>query len=115
MKFLGNLEQIKDNKYKASLVAQDVEERAKRRGLTVEEFAQQVLENKTGLVVDKLPEQQKIEGKVSILYVNIDTKEPFYEYEDIPKTEENILKDRVNELEQGQANTEYVLMMGGLL
>lgn len=32
-----------------------------------------------------------------------------------PKTEEDLLKDRVYELEQGQANTEYILMEGGLI
>jgi len=99
MIYLGNLEQIKDNKYKVGLI----------------HYRPQDIDTSEGILVDKLPEPTQQDGKVAVLYVNIDTKEPFYEYEDIPKTEESILKERVYELEQGQANTEYVLMMGGLL
>jgi hypothetical protein len=106
MIFLGNLEQIKDKKYKTSLVAQDVEERAKRRGLTVEEFAQQVLGNKTGLVVEKLPEPTQQDSKIPVLYVNIDTKESFYEYEDIPKTKE----DKIDFLEKLVADLTFMIM-----
>lgn len=49
------------------------------------------------------------------LYYNKSTNKAFYHYFERPKTEEDLLKDRVYELEQGQANTEYALMMGGLL
>jgi hypothetical protein len=100
MIYLGNLEQIKDNIYKVNLI----------------HYKPELLQDTSnGILVEKLPEPTQKDGKVAVLYVNIDSKEPFYEYEDIPQAEEDILKDRVYELEQGQANTEYVLMMGGLL
>lgn len=49
------------------------------------------------------------------LYYNQATNKVFYHYFEQPKTEEDILKDRVFELEQGQANTKYILMEGGLI
>lgn len=101
MIFLGNLKHIQDSKYETSLEAYDVEERAKKRNLTVEEFAKQVLENKEGVVLEIVPEPQKSEGKAAIRCVDLDTQEVYYEYVDIPKTEESeidILKKQVAEL-----------------
>jgi len=49
------------------------------------------------------------------LYYNKTINKAYYEYFERPKTEEDLLKDRVYELEQGQANTEYILMEGGLI
>lgn len=101
MIFLGNLKHIEGSKYEASLEAYDVEERAKKRNLTVEEFAKQVLENKEGIVLEKVPEPQKAEGKAAIRCVDLDTQEVYYEYEDIPISEEReieILKKQVAEL-----------------
>lgn len=46
---------------------------------------------------------------------NATTKKVTLEYFERPKPEEDLLKDRVYELEQGQANTEYILMEGGLI
>lgn len=106
MIFLGNLEQIKDNKYKAFLVAQDVKERADKRNLTVEEFSHHVLESKTGLVVEKLPITELIEGKAAIICVDLDTKEAYYEYEDIPQTEE----DKIGFLEKQVADLTFMIM-----
>ncbi|WP_315169481.1 hypothetical protein [Metaclostridioides mangenotii] len=100
MTYLGNLEQIKDNKYKVGLI----------------HYKPELLQDTSeGILVDKLPEPIQQDGKVAVLYVNIDTKEPFYEYEDIPKREEETLKERIVELEQVLAQAEYELMMGGLL
>lgn len=45
--------------------------------------------------------------------VNVDTKEPIFD--DLPKTEIQLLEDKISILESQQANTEYVLMMGGLI
>ena len=101
MKYLGNLELIEGSKYKTSLIGYDVEDRAERRKLTVEEFAKQVLDNKEGIVLDTVPDSQKIEGKTAVRCVDLDTQQVYYEYENIPISEENeidILKKQVAEL-----------------
>jgi hypothetical protein len=86
MKFLGNLEQIKDNKYKVGLI----------------HYKPELLQDTSdGILVKNLPEPTQQDGKAAVLYVNIDTKEPFYEYEDIPKSGESeieILKKQVADL-----------------
>ena len=86
MIFLGNLEQIKDNKYKVNFI----------------HYKPELLQDTSeGILVETLPEPTQQDGKVAVLYVNIDTKEPFYEYEDIPKSEDDeieILKKQVAEL-----------------
>ncbi|MCR1955143.1 hypothetical protein NSA24_10100 [Clostridioides mangenotii] len=86
MIFLGNLEQIKDNKHKVNFIHYK---------------AELLQDTSNGILVEKLPESTQQEGKVAVLYVNIDTKEPFYEFEDIPMLEESeidILKKQVAEL-----------------
>lgn len=101
MIFLGSLQQIEGSKYEAMLMGYDVEDRARRRNLTVDEFTKQVLEEKTGIVLETVPEPQKTEGKAAKRCVDLDTQEVYYEYEDIPKTEESeieILKKQVADL-----------------
>ncbi|WP_024621098.1 hypothetical protein [Metaclostridioides mangenotii] len=86
MKFLGNLEQIKDNKYKVNFV----------------HYKPELLQDTSeGILVEQLPEPTKQDGKVAVLYVNIDTKEAYYECEDALITEEDeieILKKQVADL-----------------
>ena len=91
MKFLGNLEQINDNKYKVNFVHYKPE---------------LLLDTSNGILVDKLPEPTQQDGKVAVLYINIDTKEPFYEYEDIPKTGE----DKIGFLEKQVAELTFLVM-----
>ena len=91
MKFLGNLEQIKDNKYKVGLI----------------HYKPELLKDTSnGILVEKLPEPTQQDGRVAVLYVNIDTKEPFYEYEDIPKSEE----DKIDFLEKQVADLTFLVM-----
>jgi len=86
MVFLGNLEQINDNKCKVNFI----------------HYQPELLQDTSnGILVDKLPEQTQQDGKGAVLYVNKDTKEPFYEYEDIPQSENDeieILKKQVADL-----------------
>lgn len=92
MIFLGNLEQIKDNKHKVNFIHYK---------------AELLQDTSNGILVDNLPEPTKQDGKVAVLYVNIDTKEPFYEYEGIPKTEES----EIDILKKQVADLAYELMM----
>ncbi len=86
MIFLGNLEQIKDNKYKVGLI----------------HYKPELLQDTSnGILVENLPEPTQQDGKVDVLHVNIDTQQVYYEYENIPISEENeidILKKQVAEL-----------------
>lgn len=85
MIFLGNLEQIQDNKHKVNFIHYK---------------AELLQDTSNGILIDKLPEKQQ-DGKLAVLYVNIDTKESFYEYVDLPpeKNEEvEILKKQVADL-----------------
>lgn len=109
MIFLGNLKHIQDSKYETSLEAYDVEERAKKRNLTVEKFAKQVLENKEGIVLEIVPEPQKAEGKAAIRCVDLDTQEVYYEYEDIPISEET----KIEILEKQVADLYFMQLQGG--
>jgi hypothetical protein len=93
MKYLGNLKQVKDNKYKVGLI----------------HYKPELLQDTSnGILIEKLPESTQQEGKVAVLHVNIDTKEPFYEYEEIPQTNEDILKDEIIELKLQQETTDKI-------
>ncbi len=86
MIFLGNLEQVKDNKHKVNFIHYK---------------AELLQDTSNGILVDKLAEPTQQDGKVAVLYVNIDTQQVYYEYEDIPiskETEIDILKKQVAEL-----------------
>lgn len=66
-------------------------------GKTKEELEQE------GILVDSIPKPEQIEGKAPILYCNPETKELWYEYEDIPKTEEELQQEKIQALEQSIA------------
>lgn len=51
-----------------------------------------------GVFVHSIPEPQQVDGKSVILYCNPATKELWYEYEDIPKTSEQIQQEKIDEL-----------------
>lgn len=77
---------------------------------TAEELEQE------GILVDSIPEPEEVEGKDPVLYCNPETKELWYEYEDIPKTEEEIQAEKVESLEQSIAELTMAMtmMMGGI-
>lgn len=66
-----------------------------------------------GLLVDSIPEPQQIEGKSAILYCNPTTKELWYEYEDIPKTQEELQAQKINDLEGAIMELTMILSMTG--
>lgn len=65
---------------------------------------------KEGILVEFIPEPIQQEGKEAILYVNITTKELYYQYVDLPKSEEpqepgyqKTLSEQILELKTNQA------------
>ncbi|MCW6085502.1 MULTISPECIES: hypothetical protein [Clostridium] len=58
---------------------------------------------KTGILVESIPEEEHIEMKSPVLYCNPDTKELFYKYVDIQKPTEQILQERIETLEKSNA------------
>ncbi|WP_024622547.1 hypothetical protein, partial [Metaclostridioides mangenotii] len=98
-----NLEQIKDNKCRVGLI----------------HYKPELLQDTSnGILVEKLLDPMQQDGKIAALYVNIDTKEPYYEYEEIPPTKEDMLKDEIIKLKIQQetadnitADLAYELMM----
>lgn len=78
-------------------------------GKTREELEQE------GILVDNIPEPEEIEGKSAILHCNPETKELWYEYEDIPKTEEEQQQEVINTLGQELAMLKIQLITGGVL
>ncbi|MBX4259722.1 hypothetical protein KTC96_24670 (plasmid) [Clostridium estertheticum] len=51
--------------------------------------------NAKGLLVESIPQMKIEEGKNGALYINISTKELFYKFTDVPKTEVEILRDQI--------------------
>jgi hypothetical protein len=64
----------------------------------------------TGLLVEPIPEPEVIPNKSAILYVNTVTKELFYEYQDTPKTTEQIQAEKMESMQLAIAE----LIMGGM-
>jgi hypothetical protein len=94
MKYLGNLEQLEDNKYKVNFI----------------HYKPELLQDTSdGILVENLPEPTQQDGKVAVLYVNVDTKEAYYEYEDAPITEE----DKIKVLEKQVADLYFMQLQGG--
>lgn len=72
------------------------------------------LEAEGGIFVDSLPQKEHIEGKAPILHINPQTKEMWYEYQDVrnPFTEEiDILKQQIALMQQA---LEELLLGGGM-
>jgi hypothetical protein len=64
-----------------------------------------------GMLIDNLPEVEQIEGKKPVLYCNPNTKEVWYEHEDIQKTKEELLQDKVTQLENALIETQNTVNM----
>lgn len=68
----------------------------------------------SGILIETLPIPDVIEGKISELKYSQD-KGLFYEYYDVPKTQEQLQNERFASIETDLANASYALMMGGLI
>lgn len=62
-----------------------------------------------GMLVNKIPEPKETQGKVGVLFVNPNTKELYYKYENVPLTEESI-SFKLEALEIAQATTDSTLL-----
>lgn len=62
-----------------------------------------------GLFVDSIPAPIEIDHKSPIMYFNPTTKEIFYEYEDIPKTEMEKLQDQISMVNGNQIDIQTAL------
>lgn len=108
--FLGSLTKISEGKYRPQYINYVPFHEKHGLGKTQEELEQE------GILVDGIPEPQQIEGKSAILYCNPDTKELWYEYEDIPLTPEEEQQKKIESLEQSIAELTMAMtiMMGGM-
>lgn len=82
-----------------------------------EHYSPEILteEQKQGAIeVSSLPLKEDIPGKTYILYYNSVTKALWYEYEDIPPTQEELDRQRIDLLEQAIAEL-TILMAGGMM
>lgn len=72
---------------------------------------QEELEAEGGIFVERnaIPEPEN-NGMAPRLYINPQTKELWYEYEEIPKTPEQLLLERVASLEKIQREQEQMLL-----
>lgn len=103
MIFLGELEQVRDNSYKVGFIHYLPFDEKEGLNKSIEELEQE------GVLVESIPEAEEREGKTPILYCNTETKELWYEYEDIPKTKEELLVEKVNQLESALMETTVLL------
>ena len=98
MIFLGNLTKITDTKCKIGFIHYMPFDSVNGLNKTAEQLEQE------GVLVDSIPELQQVEGKSSVMYWNPVDNVIFYEYENIPKTQEDLLRDRITSLEIAMAN-----------
>lgn len=103
MKLLGDLRQVTETKAKVGLVHNMPFDEVNGLHKTQEELEQ------IGILVDEIPEPQIPTGQqVSGMFVNPETKEVWYEYEDVPLTPEQQMQSQIDDLNMAMA-----ALMGG--
>src|SRR5699024_6182997 len=110
MIYLGELVKKEYNSYVVGFVHYMPFHEVHGMGKSKEELEQE------GILVDSIPEPQQIEGKSAVLHFNPETKDLWYEYEDKPKTPEELQQEKIESLEQSIAEltTATAMMMGGM-
>ncbi|MDU1348257.1 hypothetical protein [uncultured Clostridium sp.] len=63
-------------------------------GMTKEELEEE------GILVTEMPKKESIKGKFAILYCNPESKDVWYEYEDIPEQPKEELQEEVKDLKE---------------
>lgn len=90
MIFLGDLKEVGENKCLVGLVHNFPLHPTHGFNKTIVELKQE------GVLIESIPKPEITEGKTATLFVNPETKEVWYEYEDLPLTP----KDELNQLKQ---------------
>lgn len=103
MIYLGNLKQINEEKTLVNFIHYKPFHEKHGLGKTREELQQE------GILVDSIPELVEIDGQSASLYCNLITKELWYEYEDVPKSEEGIQQEEINTLRQELAELKQAM------
>ncbi|HDK7138947.1 TPA: hypothetical protein PTV74_001364 [Clostridium botulinum] len=84
MIFLSNFEKVEENKLKVRFIHYMPFDPINGLHKTKEELEQE------GVLIENIPESKYIENKQAIMYYNPIKKEIFYEYEDVPKSDEGL-------------------------
>lgn len=84
MIFLGELKRIEENKIKAKFIHYMPFDNIYGLHKTKEELELE------GVLIENIPEPKYIENKQAIMYWNPVDKQIFYEYEDVPKSDEGL-------------------------
>ncbi|HID0825357.1 TPA: hypothetical protein ACXDAP_003558 [Clostridium botulinum] len=84
MIFLGELKRIEENKIKAKFIHYMPFDNIYGLHKTKEELELE------GVLIENIPEPKHIENKQAIMYWNPVDKQIFYEYEDVPKSDEGL-------------------------
>lgn len=110
MIFLGDFYKVSKDRYRVQIIHYLPFDKKHGLGKSVSQLEQE------GVLVESIPEPDKIEGKSSALYINPESKELWYEYEDIPKTQEDKLSEKVNQLDAQlqitQEAIDFLIMRG---
>lgn len=94
MIFLGQLNKITEEKFSIGFIHYMPFDKKNGLGKTKEGL------EKEGILIENLPEPKQIKGKQAIMYFNPIKKEVFYEYNDIPKSKEEMVQDNFNQLKE---------------
>lgn len=79
---------------------------------TVHNFPETISEEelKQGIVVDDYQEPKEC-GKFTIGYINLETKEIYFEYEDVPKTQEDLQQEKLEDVQKQLFETQTELLL----
>ncbi|EJE7236808.1 hypothetical protein M5L40_003846 [Clostridium botulinum] len=97
MIYLSKLVRITDTKYKI----RDIHYKPFDEKEGLHETREKLEE--IGILVRDIPKPKQIEGKYFVRFINPKTKEIFYEYEEIPKSKEENLEEKLKMLTENLA------------
>ena len=104
MIFIGNFEEIESTKFGVGFIHYMPFDEVNGMHKTIDELIAM------GCLVEELPEEQHIQGKESKLFFNPVDKVVWYEYEDIPKTPDEIRDEKIALM---QAALDELILNGG--
>lgn len=70
------------------------------------------------VAIESLPIAKKVDGKIAIIKADKSTESVWYEYEDVPKTEEELQKEEINTIKKDMNDAimelTMLISMGGM-